>query len=415
VPVAHAHLPLDQIIQGDCIDALDALPADSIDLIFADPPYNLQLQQELWRPNMTKVDAVDDAWDHFQDLAAYDAFTRAWLTACRRVLKDDGAIWVIGSYHNIFRVGSILMDLGYWILNDLLWLKVNPMPNFRGVRFTNAHETLIWAQKRRGARYTFNYRAMKALNGGVQMRSDWQIPICTGSERLKLNGAKAHSTQKPEELLRRVILSSSNPGDVVLDPFFGTGTTGAVAKRLRRRWIGIEREAGYVELARRRIEQVQPAPPVDDPGSSSSRRASPRVAFKLLLEYGFLRPGQTLSFGKRGEAVATVLEDGQLRYDGQIGSIHQIGRAIRRAPCNGWEHWHYLDEAAGERRPIDALREQLRARYAAQSSSSAEGATEARSGGGAGLAADDGVAGEAADLALDAEAGQHEVRHDGRG
>ena len=227
-------LPLDSVIRGDCVEVLNSLPEKSVDLIFADPPYNLQLQQDLWRPNMTKVDAVDDHWDRFENFKDYDEFTRQWLSACRRVLKDTGAIWVIGSYHNIYRVGAILMDLDYWILNDVIWVKTNPMPNFRGVRFTNAHETLLWAQKKQGAKYTFNYQEMKSLNMNKQMRSDWVLPLCTGSERQKVNGEKAHSTQKPEVLLERVILSTSNVGDVVLDPFFGTGTTGAVAKKLHR-------------------------------------------------------------------------------------------------------------------------------------------------------------------------------------
>ncbi|MBU1662680.1 MAG: site-specific DNA-methyltransferase, partial [Chloroflexi bacterium] len=236
------NLPINQILPGECVEVLNKLPEKSVDLIFADPPYNLQLSQELWRPNMTRVEAVNDEWDQFASFEAYDQFSRAWLTVCRRVLKDTGALWVIGSYHNIYRLGSILQDLGYWILNDVIWVKTNPMPNFRGVRFTNAHETLIWASKFKGAKYTFNHHAMKALNRGKQMRSDWELPLCTGPERIKVNGVKAHSTQKPESLLYRVILSSSNPGDVVLDPFFGSGTTGAVAKKLHRRWIGIERE-----------------------------------------------------------------------------------------------------------------------------------------------------------------------------
>ncbi|MCC6804504.1 MAG: site-specific DNA-methyltransferase, partial [Anaerolineae bacterium] len=251
-------VPLDQIIPGDCLDVLANLPTHSVDLIFADPPYNLQLQNALWRPNLTKVDAVDDEWDKFDDFADYDAFTRGWLAACQRVLKPTGALWVIGTYHNIHRVGAILMDLGYWILNEIVWIKANPMPNFRGVRFTNAHETLIWAKTSEKARYTFNYQEMKAFNGGKQMRSDWTIPLCGGSERIRVNGAKAHPTQKPEALLERVIRAASNPGDVVLDPFFGTGTTGAVARRLGRRWIGIEREAAYIEVAQARIDQVIP-------------------------------------------------------------------------------------------------------------------------------------------------------------
>jgi site-specific DNA-methyltransferase (adenine-specific) len=249
-------LPLDQVVQGNCIEILESLPENSIDLIFADPPYNLQLRQELLRPNRTRVDGVDDAWDHFESFAEYDAFTRAWLSACRRVLKPTGTIWVIGTYHNIYRVGTILQDLGFWMLNDVVWIKTNPMPNFRGVRFTNAHETLIWAQKQRHARYTFNHHAAKALNEEKQMRSDWLLPICSGKERLRVNGSKAHATQKPVALLYRILLSSSCPGDVVLDPFFGSGTTGVAARRLHRRWIGIERDPAYVELAHRRIAEV---------------------------------------------------------------------------------------------------------------------------------------------------------------
>ena len=350
-------LPLDQILQGDCVEVMNALPEKSVDLVFADPPYNLQLQDELWRPNMTRVDAVDDAWDQFGGLAEYDRFTRLWLTACRRVLKDTGTLWVIGSYHNIYRVGSILMDLGFWILNDVVWVKTNPMPNFRGVRFTNAHETLIWAQKIKGARYTFNHHAMKALNDDLQMRSDWEIPLCTGKERLKLNGAKAHSTQKPEALLYRVILASSNPGDVVLDPFFGSGTTGVVAKKLHRRWIGIEREPSYVRLAQERLDAVQPELFMEDVFVFTSKRSRPRVPFGALLESGLIKPGQTLYFGKSSSLTATVLANGTLKYGEFIASIHQVGREIMHAPCNGWAHWYYDDEASGEKLVLDTLRE----------------------------------------------------------
>ncbi len=355
--------PFNQIIRGDCVEILNTLPEKSVDLIFADPPYNLQLQQELWRPNMTRVDAVDDEWDRFDGFEAYDQFTRAWLRACRRVLKDTGTIWVIGSYHNIYRVGAILMDLGYWILNDVVWTKSNPMPNFRGVRFTNAHETLLWAQRNHGARYTFNYQAMKALNDGLQMRSDWEIPLCTGAERIKVNGEKAHATQKPEALLYRVILSSSNPGDVVLDPFFGTGTTGAVATKLHRRWVGIERDERYIDIARERIDAIQTAPFSDQVFSFANKRDRPRIPFGALLERGLLRPGQTLYFGKQGALTALVLANGQIRHNDLVGSIHEVAKAIQRAPCNGWEHWYYVDDQTSERRAIDALRELVRAEY----------------------------------------------------
>lgn len=356
-----ATLPLNQIIPGDCLEVLDSLPEKSVDLIFADPPYNLQLQRELWRPNLTKVDAVDEAWDQFDSLAEYDRFSRAWLGACRRVLKDSGTLWVIGSYHNIYRVGSILMDLGYWLLNDVVWVKTNPMPNFRGVRFTNAHETLLWAQKEKGARYTFNYQAMKALNDGLQMRSDWELPLCSGQERLKVDGAKAHPTQKPEALLYRVILASSNPGDVVLDPFFGSGTTGAVAKKLHRAWLGIERESAYIELAQARIEAVEPEPYAESAFAFPGKRNRPRIPFSALLENGLLQPGQKLYFGRRSEVTATVLANGQLKQAerGYVGSIHQVGQALRQGPCNGWEHWYYRDPHTGEKVVIDKLREMI--------------------------------------------------------
>lgn len=353
-------LPLDQIIQGDCVDVLNSLPEKSVDLVFADPPYNLQLQQELWRPNQTRVDAVDDAWDRFGSFAEYDAFTRAWLGACRRVLKDTGALWVIGSYHNIYRVGAILMDLGYWILNDVVWVKSNPMPNFRGVRFTNAHETLLWAQKNRGASYTFNYQAMKSLNDDLQMRSDWELPLCTGGERLKVNGEKAHSTQKPEALLYRVLQATTHPGDVVLDPFFGSGTTGAVAKKLHRRWLGIERDDHYIRVASERIETIVPEPFAGPVFHFPDKRKEPRIPFGALLEQGLIRPGQVLYFEGRQTVVATVLADGRLQYGDFSGSIHQVGKVIQGGPCNGWEHWHYCEPDTGRMRVIDSLRAAVR-------------------------------------------------------
>jgi DNA modification methylase len=364
----HPDLPLDHIIQGDCVEELNGLPENSVDLVFADPPYNLQLQGELWRPNMTRVDAVSDEWDQFADFAAYDAFTEAWLRACRRVLKETGAIWVIGTYHNIFRVGKLMQDLGYWILNDVAWVKTNPMPNFRGVRLTNAHETLIWAQKRRGARYTFNYQAMKRLNDdssspegtGKQMRSDWQLPLCVGDERLKIDGQKAHTTQKPEALLYRVILASSNPGDVVLDPFFGTGTTGAVAKKLHRHWIGIERDETYVRVAHERLALVQSLPFDEEVFVIKGKRGRPRVPFGTLLERGLLQPGQTLYLDPEGEAQAKILADGSLKWDSFAGSIHQVASHIKKAPCNGWQHWYYEDPQTGQRQVIDELRERVR-------------------------------------------------------
>jgi len=354
---------LGQILHGDCLEILPQLPEASVDLVFADPPYNLQLSGDLWRPNMTKVNGVHDDWDQFSSFEAYDGFSRAWLGACRRVLKDDGTLWVIGTYHNIYRLGAILQDLDYWILNDVLWIKTNPMPNFRGVRFTNAHETLIWASKSRCAKYTFNHHAMKALNDGKQMRSDWKLPICGGAERLKVNGEKAHSTQKPEELLRRVILAASDPGDIVLDPFFGSGTTGAVAKRFGRRWIGIEREADYVDLARKRIDAVERE--TDERLLSNRRdrrRHAPRIPFKRLLEAELLSPGETLYFRRDREGCARIEPDGKLRIGDFEGSIHQAGRQLMGgSPCNGWKHWYYQADN-GELRPIDELRQRLRAR-----------------------------------------------------
>lgn len=354
-------LPLNQILQGDCLEILNHLPEKSVDLIFADPPYNLQLQQELWRPNMTRVDAVTDEWDHFAGFAEYDHFTRTWLQACRRVLKDTGTLWVIGSYHNIYRVGAILMDLGYWILNDVVWVKSNPMPNFRGVRFTNAHETLLWAQKIKGNSYTFNYHAMKSLNDDLQMRSDWELPLCNGKERLKnSDGSKAHATQKPEALLYRVIQSSSNPGDVVLDPFFGSGTTGAVAKKLHRHWIGIEQDEGYIKLAQARLDAIEADAFTEEVYTFPNKRDRPRIPFGSLLEQGLLKPGQKLYFGQQGRVTATVLANGKLKYNGLTGSIHQVGKAIQKGPCNGWEHWYYHDTQSGHRKVIDTLRETVR-------------------------------------------------------
>lgn len=358
--------PLNQIIQGECIEVLKTFPENSIDLIFADPPYNMQLRGDLWRPNMTLVDGVHDDWDKFESFDRYDEFTRAWLSACRRALKDTGTIWVIGSYHNIFRVGSIMQDLGYWILNDVVWVKTNPMPNFRGVRFTNAQETLIWAQKQSGARYTFNHHAMKALNGDLQMRSDWHIPTCTGKERLRIDGKKAHTTQKPEALLYRVILSSSNPGDVILDPFFGTGTTGAVAKTLYRDWIGIELDERYVKVAQERIDAIEPDKYEKEVFEFENRRHLSRVPFGSLLEHNLLRPGQILYYGQDGEITAVILANGHIQYKNISGSIHQIGKKINRAPCNGWQLWYFLDENTGEKVVIDKLRQILRTKLSSE-------------------------------------------------
>jgi DNA modification methylase len=343
-----------------------SFPEKSIDLIFADPPYNLQLEKELWRPNSTRVNGVKESWDHFPDFETYDHFTYGWLSGCKRVLKETGTIWVIGSYHNIFRVGRIMQDLGFWILNDIVWIKNNPMPNFHGVRFTNAHETLIWAQRSKGSRYTFNYQAMKHMNGengnrGLQMRSDWRLPLCTGKERLKINGEKAHPTQKPEALLERVIMSSSNPDDVVLDPFFGTGTTGSVAKRLGRQWIGIETNKSYILIANERIDTA-PSFTGQEVEQNSIKKKVKRIPFRELLKEGLIEEGQVLYFGKHGDKHAIVLPNGLIKHGENSGSIHKVGRDIQKAPCNGWLTWYYIEHETGRREPIDIFRQKLRAR-----------------------------------------------------
>lgn len=347
-----------RIIVGDSIEELGKLPAASVDMIFADPPYNLQLAGDLHRPNNTRVDGVDEGWDKFDNFAAYDTFTRNWLAAARRALKDDGTLWVIGSYHNIYRVGSILQDLGFWMLNDVIWRKSNPMPNFRGTRFTNAHETMIWCSKDKDARgYTFNYDAMKELNEGVQMRSDWVLPLCTGGERIKRDGRKAHPTQKPEALLYRVILSSTNPGDLILDPFFGSGTTGAVARKLGRDWLGIERDEIYADIARERIAAI------DEPEdltilSTPAKRSEPRVPFGTLIERGLLSPGDKL-FDQRKRFSARIRADGSIVTSKLKGSIHKVGASVQNAPaCNGWTFWHY--DEGGSSKPIDDLRRKIR-------------------------------------------------------
>jgi modification methylase len=347
------------IITGNCIEEMRKIPSDSIDMIFADPPYNLQLNGTLIRPNNTQVNAVDDEWDQFASFSEYDKFTFEWLSEAKRILKEDGTFWVIGSYHNIFRVGFILQNLGFWILNDVLWVKSNPMPNFKGTRFTNAHETLIWASKSSNAKYTFNYEAMKSLNEGLQMRSDWNLPICTGSERLKdRGGEKLHSTQKPESLLHRVILSSTKKGDLVLDPFFGTGTTGAVAKRLGRHFIGIEEDPVYTHAAKLRIDKVEV---IDDEDALeiTIKKKQPRIPFGLIVERGMLKPGDWLYDSKK-RFHAKVRADGSLKSDrGVEGSIHQVGAQLQNLPsCNGWTFWHY--EKRSNLNLIDNLRKKVR-------------------------------------------------------
>src|SRR5665213_3106812 len=357
-----AVLPLDTILIGDCIEHMNALPAGSVDLIFADPPYNLQLEQSLTRPDQSKVDAVDDDWDKFESFAHYDAFTRAWLAAARRLLKPHGALWVIGSYHNIFRVGTALQDLGFWLLNDVVWRKANPMPNFRGTRFTNAHETLIWAARDKASRVTFNYEALKQANDDTQMRSDWLFPICTGAERLTdAEGDKVHPTQKPEALLHRILNATTRPGDVVLDPFFGTGTTGAVARKLGRHFIGIERDETYVAGALKRIAVAKPAP-AEALLSATSKRQAPRVAFGSLVEQGMIAPGAML-YDVRKRFAALVKADGSLSSGPHQGSIHKVGALVQGAEaCNGWMFWHREHE--GRLAPIEDLRAGIRAEMA---------------------------------------------------
>ncbi|VAW14379.1 Type II restriction adenine-specific methylase [hydrothermal vent metagenome] len=353
-----ASLPIDTILVGDCIKHMNALPAASVDLVFADPPYNLQLEQGLTRPDQSKVKGVDDHWDRFDSFADYDRFTKEWLKAARRVLKPDGAIWVIGSYHNIFRVGAMLQDLDFWLLNDVIWHKANPMPNFRGTRFTNAHETLIWAAREQKSRVTFNYDALKLSNDDIQMRSDWTFPICTGAERLKdANNKKVHPTQKPQALLFRILLATSKAGDVVLDPFFGTGTTGAVAKMLGRHFIGIERENTYINAALKRIAAVKP-----NSGQiieiTRSKRQAPRVPFGSLVEQGLVRAGTKL-FDAKNKYQAVVRIDGSIQSGQHCGSIHKVGALVQNAPaCNGWTFWHTKNN--NKIKPIDNFREQIR-------------------------------------------------------
>jgi modification methylase len=357
-------LPLNQVLLGDCLALMAMLPSASVDCVFADPPYNLQLRGELRRPDDSLVDGVDEEWDRFIDFPAYDAFTRAWLLECRRLLRKDGTIWVIGSYHNIFRIGAILQDLGFWILNDVIWRKSNPMPNFRGRRFTNAHETMIWAARGRDSRHRFNYAAMKALNDDIQMRSDWLLPLCSGPERLRnTHGLKLHPTQKPEAMLHRVMLASTGPGEIVLDPFLGTGTTAVVAKRLHRNFIGIERHPAYAEAAIGRIRRTKPAPP-DGLSTTPSKRDVPRVAFGSLVERGLVVPGTTLHDRSR-RVRATVCADGTLVAGAARGSIHQIGALLQNAPsCNGWTFWHV--EREGRLVALDDLRAEWRQTETAQ-------------------------------------------------
>jgi len=354
-------LPLNQIISGDAVQVMNGLPEKSVDLIFADPPYNMQIKGNLTRPDFSHVDGVDDDWDKFENYRSYDDFTASWLKAARRILKDNGAIWVIGTYHNIYRVGKILQDIGFWVINEIIWEKTNPMPNFRGVRFTNAHETLIWAKKTAASKYTINYHAMKPYNDGKQMRSTWKLPICKGGERIRLNGESLHSTQKPLALLHRVILSSTNPGDIILDPFFGTGTTGAAAKILHRNWIGVEKDPLYIPVARQRIDQIKIEdyqPEIFD--VKDDKRLAPRVPFSRLVETGYIKAGQRLYFNRDPKNSAAVRPNGILVLDNFEGSIHQTTKYLLDGkPANGWLYW-YVKNGRDDYQPIDDIREQYR-------------------------------------------------------
>jgi len=352
-------LEINEIHHGDCLDLIRQLPSGSVDMVFADPPYNLQLNRDLYRPDRSLVSAVDDGWDKFDSFGSYDAFTAAWLGECRRILKDNGSIWVIGTYHNIFRIGSVLQDAGFWVLNDIIWIKTNPMPNFMGTRFANAHETLIWAARSRESKYTFHYRAMKGFNDDLQMRSDWVIPLCKGPERIKDRGRKAHSTQKPEELLYRIIIASTNPGDLILDPFAGVGTTAAMAKKLGRDFIGFELEKSYVETARERVGKVKPV----DAQLLEYRNEGrlPRVSFGSLVAKGYVSPGENL-VSEDGSFKARVQADASLLCNDMTGSIHSLSASLTgRERNNGWTYWHV--EREGRMVCIDDLRKEYRKEY----------------------------------------------------
>ncbi len=345
-----------KIINGDSLRELKKIPRETFDLIFADPPYNLQLKNELTRPDRSKVSAVNDKWDQFEDFKKYDEFTYNWLSECKRILKKDGAIWVIGSYHNIFRVGTAIQNLGFWILNDVIWNKNNPMPNFRGTRFTNAHETLIWASKSEKSKYTFNYQSLKCLNDDLQMRSNWNLPICNGSERLKKDGKKIHSTQKPEALLHRILLATSNKNDLILDPFLGTGTTAKVAKKLGRNYFGIEKEKQYFIAADQRIKNTRP---IEDDvlDTLKNNRSKPRIPFGSLVELGIIKPGTNIFDNKR-KITARIMADGSIKHSKAEGSIHKVAATILGADsCNGWTYWHC--DINGRTYPIDYLRQRL--------------------------------------------------------
>ena len=346
-----------KIINGDSLKELKKIPKESFDLIFADPPYNLQLRNKLVRPDRSKVNAVNDKWDQFESFKTYDNFTTNWLTECKRILKKNGSIWVIGSYHNIFRVGSIIQNLGFWILNDVIWNKNNTMPNFRCTRFTNAHETLIWASKDKNSKYTFNYQSLKCLNDDLQIRSTWNLPICNGNERLKEKGKKVHSTQKPESLLHRILLASSNKNDLVLDPFLGSGTTAVVSKKLGRIFYGIEKEKSYFDAANKRLKNTKI---IKDEylDTIKNNRSKPRIPFGSLVELGVIKPGTEI-YDQKKKVNAKIMADGSIKYQKSEGSIHKVAAKILGAEsCNGWTYWHY--QSGNSLKPIDELRQRLR-------------------------------------------------------
>ena len=345
-----------KIINGNCLEEIKKIPDKSFDLIFADPPYNMQLGENLRRPDNSKVKSVDDEWDKFQNFKSYDEFSLLWLKECKRILKDDGSIWVIGSYHNIFRLGFHLQNLNYWILNDVIWRKNNPMPNFKGTRFTNAHETLIWASKIKNSKYTFNYQSLKCLNDDLQMRSDWLLPICNGKERIKKNGKKIHSTQKPESLLHRIILASTNKGDAIFDPFLGTGTTAVVAKKLGRLYFGIEQNRNYFISAKKRIlatKQIEN----NNLDTIENNKSKPRIPFGSLIELGVIKPG-TKIYDQKKEVNARIMVDGSIKYKDSEGSIHKVAAKILGSEsCNGWTYWYY--QSGDSLKSIDELRQKL--------------------------------------------------------
>ena len=347
---------LNKIVNGNSLEILKTIPNKTFDLVFADPPYNLQIGKKLKRPDDSKVNGVNDKWDQFKSFDDYDNFCKKWLTECKRVLKDNGSIWVIGTYHNIFRLGYHIQNKGYWMLNDVIWRKNNPMPNFRGTRFTNAHETLIWASKNKNSKYTFNYQSLKCLNDDLQMRSDWTLPICNGSERIKRNGKKVHSAQKPESLLHRILLASTNKGDFVFDPFLGTGTTAVVAKKLGRNYFGVEKEKKYFQTSKQRLEKTIK---IEDHylDTIKNNKSKPRVPFGSLVELGIVKPGMSV-FDQKKKVNAKIMADGSIKYQNSEGSIHKVAAKIIGAEsCNGWTYWHYNKN--GSILPIDHLRQRL--------------------------------------------------------